>query len=83
MGFTENLNGEDSLNMVLLDEYFFSKNPNYLEDKMPSAKLCYESICNLSSAKKFDSQECIALTNMYNGFKQYYLAQFLYLPIIL
>jgi len=77
MGFTENLNGEDSLKMILLDEYFISKNSNYLEDAMPSAKSCHASICELINAKKFDSQECIALTNMYDGFKQFYLVRFL------
>lgn len=77
IGFTENLNGEDSLKMVLLDSRFSSINPNYLEDTMSSAKSCYESICKLIDAKKFDTRECIALTNMYNGIKQYYLAQFL------
>lgn len=77
MTFTLNLSGEDSLRMVMLDDYFASKNPDYLEDVMPTAKTLHAQISQLLDAGKIDSPEAIRLTEMYDGIKQFYLAQFL------
>ena len=78
MSFTLNLSGEDALKMVMLDNYFASRNPNYLEDAMPTAIAIHDRISKLIDAKKFDSLEAIELMRMYDGVKQFYLAQFLY-----
>lgn len=77
MTFTLNLNGEDSLKLVMLDDHFLSRNPNYLEDAMPTAKTIRNQISQLINDEKFDSVEAIKLTEMYDGVKQFYLAQFL------
>lgn len=77
MTFTQNLSGEDSLRMVMLDDYFASRNINYLEDAMPTAKSIHDQISGLIDAGKFDSTEAIELTRMYDGVKQFYLVQFL------
>jgi len=77
MGFTDNLSGEDALKMVQLDSHFASRNPNYLEDAMPSAREIHERISALIDIGKFDSIEAIQLGRMYDGFKQYYLSQFI------
>ena len=76
MGFTDNLNGEDSFKMIALDERLFKYNPNYLEDAMPSAREIRDTVIKLGPTK-FDSDEAIALTRQYDGIKQYYLAQFI------
>ncbi len=77
MTFTQNLSGEESIRMVMLDSYFASKNHNYLEDAMPTAKAIHDRLSQLIDAGKFDSQEAIKLTKMYDGVKQFYLVQFL------
>ena len=77
MTFTQNLSGEDSMKMVMLDSHFASINPNYLEDTIPTAKAIHDRISQLIDAEKFDSSEAIKLTEMYDGVKQFYLAQFL------
>ena len=77
MTFTQNLSGEDSLRMVLLDSQFASRNPNYLEDAIPTAKAIHDRISQMIDAKKFDSTQAIELTRMYDGIRQFYLAQFL------
>jgi hypothetical protein len=77
MGFTNNLNGEYALKMVQLDSHFASRNPNYLEDAMPSAREIHKRICGLIDEGKFDSIEATQLGRMYEGFKQYYLSQFI------
>ena len=77
MSFTLNLSGEDSLRMVMLDNYFASRNPNYLEDAMPTAMAIHDRVSQLIDARKFDSPEAIELMGMYDGIKQFYLSQFL------
>jgi len=77
MTFTLNLSGEDSLKMALLDSHFAVRNPNYLEDAVPTAKAIHDRISALIDIGKFDSVEAIELSRMYDGVKQYYLSQFL------
>lgn len=77
MGFTDNLSGEDSFKMMLLDDYLFKCNPNYLENVMDSARQILDRVVELGKAGKFDSVEAIQLTRQYDGIKQYYLAQFI------
>lgn len=77
MTFTLNLSGEDSLRMVMLDDYFASRNPNYLEDAMPTAKTILYRIPQKKDAEKFDAIEAVELIRMYEGVKQFYLSQFL------
>ena len=77
MSFTLNLNGEDSLKMVLLDSKMANINPNYLEDAMPSAKTIHDRINVLINTGKFDSGEANGLLNMYDGIKQFYLMSIL------
>lgn len=71
------LSGEESFRMTLKDDYFFSLNPNYLEDAMPTAKAAHERISELIDMKRSDSIEAIQLCKIYEDVKFHYLLQFI------
>lgn len=71
------LSGEESFRMTRKDDYFFSLNPNYLEDAMPTAKAAHERISELIDMGRFDSIEAIQLGKIYEDIKFHYLLQFI------